>query len=90
MKTFTTLLISAASIRSNYADGKSIDTSCLDMSTEAVGEETLNQFFTNKTQLVLDDTDDSMRLFAFTTCVGSDGAINGIQFVLSSSEYSDP
>ena len=77
MNKFNTLLITVASILTKQSAAKEIDTSCLDMSTEAEGKETLNQFFTNKTQLALDDTDDSMRLFSFTTCVGSDG-INGI------------
>jgi len=88
MKSFNTLLIStAASIIA--VNAKSIDAACLEMSSETEGTDASNQVFTHKTQLEL-DADDSMRLFSFTTCVGSDQSINGIQFVLSSSEYADP
>ena len=79
MKTLSTLLISTAtSIIAKTAQAKSIDTTCLAVSQETAGTEAQNQPFSNATQLALDDTDDSMRLFSFTTCVGSDQSINGI------------
>ena len=71
----------------DLAVAKSINSSCLRLNTQTLGEDTFSNSFTNEDQLKDGSISDDMHLYSFTTCSSlSTGSILGIQFKLFDSD----
>ena len=81
------ILIILITTFTNLAVAKSIDSTCLRLNSQTLGEDTFSNFFSNEDKLKDGSISDDMHLYSFTTCSSlSTGSILGIQFKLFDSD----